>query len=100
HGPAAPRLGHHTLNQPRPDGGIYYLNAGYDGLRAGRITEALTAALRRGRVDAGDMARIQADTVLLDAEFFTPRITSALVRAATSRQPELRALARDRKLIE
>ena len=98
--PAGTTLDNDPLDQLRPGGGIYYLNAGYDGLRAGRITEALTAALRRGKVDAEDMARIQADTVLLDAEFFTPRITAALARGALSRQPELRALARDPKVAE
>jgi penicillin G amidase len=98
--PAGTTLDNDPLDQLRPGGGIYYLNAGYDGLRAGRITEALTAALRRGKVDADDMARIQADTVLLDAEYFTPRITGALARAATSRQPDLRALARDPKVVE
>lgn len=98
--PAGTTLDNDPLDQLRPGGGIYYLNPGYDGLRAGRITEALTAALRRGKVDAGDMARIQADTVLLDAEFFTPRITAALARAALSGQPELRALARDPKVVE
>ncbi|HST64070.1 MAG TPA: penicillin acylase family protein, partial [Mycobacteriales bacterium] len=86
--------------QLRPGGGIYYLNPGYDGLRAGRITEALPAALRHGKVDADDIARIQHDTVLLDAEFFAPRIGAALLRAARSDVPQLRALARDPKVVE
>lgn len=98
--PAGTTLDNDPLNQLRPGGGIYYLNPGYDGLRAGRITEALRAQLRRGKVDADDMARIQADTVLLDAEFFAPRIGQALLRGAVSRTPELRALARDPKVIE
>ena len=98
--PAGTTLDNDPLDQLRPGGGIYYLNAGYDGLRAGRITEALTAALRRGKVDAADMARIQADTVLLDAEFFTPRIGAALLRARGSAVPQLRALARDPKVVE
>jgi penicillin amidase len=98
--PTGATLDNDPLDQLRPGGGIFYLNAGYDGLRAGRITEALTAALRRGKVDAADMARIQADTVLLDAEFFTPRIGAALVRAKVSGVPELRALAHDPKVVE
>jgi penicillin G amidase len=98
--PAGTTLDNDPLDQLRPGGGILYLNAGYDGLRAGRITEALTAALRRGPVDAADMARIQADTVLIDAEFFTPRITAALARARGSRLPALRALARDPRVAE
>jgi penicillin amidase len=98
--PVGTTLDNDPLDQLRPDGGIFYLNPGYDGLRAGRITEALRAALRRGKVDAADMARIQADTVLLDAEFFTPRIGAALLRARLSRVPELRALAGDPKVVE
>ena len=98
--PAGTTLDNDPLDQLRPGGGIYYLNAGYDGLRAGRITEVLTAELRRGKVDAADMARIQADTVLLDAEFFAPRIGTAFARAARSGVPELRALARDPKVAE
>lgn len=98
--PAGTTLDNDPLDQLRPGGGIYYLNAGYDGLRAGRITEALTAALRRGKVDAADMARIQSDTVLLDAEFFAPRIGAALARARASAVPQLRALARDPQVVE
>ena len=98
--PAGTTLDNDPLDQLRPDGGIYYLNPGYDGLRAGRITEALKAALRHGKLDAGDIQRIQDDTVLLDAEFFAPRIGAALLRARTSGEPQLRALARDPKVVE
>ncbi|MFL6130710.1 MAG: penicillin acylase family protein [Mycobacteriales bacterium] len=98
--PVGSTLDNDPLNQLRPGGGIFYLNPGYDGLRAGRITEALRAQLRRGKVDAADMARIQSDTVLLDAEFFTPRIGAALLRGAVSRVPELRSLARDPRVAE
>jgi penicillin G amidase len=98
--PVGTTLDNDPLDQLRPGGGIFYLNPGYDGLRAGRITEALRAQLRRGKVDAADMARLQADTVLLDAEFFAPRIGAALLRGVVSRVPELRALARDPKVVE
>jgi penicillin amidase len=98
--PAGTTLDNDPLDQLRPDGGIYYLNPGYDGLRAGRITEALKAALRHGKLDAGDVQRIQDDTVLLDAEFFAPRIGAALLRARTSGEPQLRALAHDPKVVE
>jgi penicillin amidase len=98
--PVGTTLDNDPLDQLRPDGGIYYLNPGYDGLRAGRITEALKAALRHGKLDAGAVKRIQTDTVLLDAEFFAPRIGTALLRAAHSSVPQLRALARDPKVIE
>ena len=98
--PAGTTLDNDPLDQLRPDGGIYYLNPGYDGLRAGRITEALTAALRHGKVDAADITRIQSDTVLLDAEFFTPRIGAALLRARHSRVPALAKLGNDPKVVE
>jgi penicillin amidase len=98
--PAGTTLDNDPLDQLRPGGGIYYLNPGYDGLRAGRITEALRAALRHGKLDAADMQRIQDDTVLLDAEFFAPRIGAALLRGRTSGVAELRALAHDPKVAE
>lgn len=98
--PVGTTLDNDPLDQLRPGGGIFYLNPGYDGLRAGRITEALRARLSQGKVDAGDMARIQADTVLLDAEFFTPRIGAALQRAAVSEVPELRSRADDPAVVE
>jgi penicillin G amidase len=89
------------LNQTRPGGGIRYLNPGYDGLRAGRITELLTAAFAHGgKVDRADVARMQSDTVLIDAEFFAPRIVAALDRARHSPVPALRAVAADRGLTE
>jgi penicillin amidase len=98
--PAGTTLDNDPLDQLRPDGGIYYLSPGYDGLRGGRITEALEAALRHGKIDAAGVRRIQTDTVLLDAEFFAPRIGAALARAAHSTEPQLRALARDPKVVE
>jgi penicillin G amidase len=98
--PAGTTLDNDPLDQLRPDGGIYYLNPGYDGLRAGRITELLKATLRHGRIDAADVKRIQTDTGLIDAEFFAPRIGTALLRAAHSTVPQLRALARDPKVVE
>jgi len=89
------------LNQLRPGGGIRYLNPGYDGIRAGRITAALRAALAGGRqVDRGDMERIQADTVLLDAGYFVPKLADAWQRAETSQLPELAELAADTGVAE
>ena len=83
--PAGTVLDNNPLNQLRPGGGLYYLNAGYDaGLRAGRITELLKAKLAAGPVSFGDMQTIQADVVLPDAQFFVPFITQALARATVS----------------
>lgn len=76
--PAGNTLDNDPLNQLRPGGGIYYLNPGYaQGQRAGRITRALEAKLDNGPVDRNDMADIQANVQLLDAEVFTPIITAA-----------------------
>jgi penicillin amidase len=92
--PAGTVLDNNPLNQVRPGGGIYYLNAGYeDGLRAGRITELLKAKLAAGPVSFGDMQAIQADVALPDAEFFVPFIVQAMARARASSVPTLAALA-------
>jgi penicillin amidase len=99
--PVGVTLDNDPLNQFRPGGGIFYLNPGYDGLRAGRITEMLRAALAGGRrVDRGDIERMQSDTVLLDAGYFVPRLTEAWQRASASALPELSALAADPGIAE
>jgi penicillin amidase len=82
------------LNQLRPGGGLYYLNAGYDfGLRAGRITELIRGKVAAGRVSFRDMQSIQADVQLPDAPYFVPLITQALGRGAASADPLLKGLA-------
>ncbi|MEN3358773.1 MAG: penicillin amidase [Mycobacteriales bacterium] len=94
--PTGATLDNDPLNQLRPGGGIYYLNAGYDGIRAGRITEMLRSALAGGRkIDAAGVARMQSDTVLLDAEFFAPRIVAAYRQAQHSIVRALRTAAAD-----
>jgi penicillin amidase len=99
--PAGGSLDNDVLNQLRPGGGIYYLNAGYDGIRAGRITALLRAELAGdGRVSFGDMQRIQADTALVDAQFFVPYLVKALARGVLDGDPALRGLARDRAVAE
>ena len=92
--PAGTVLDNNPLNQLRPGGGLYYLNAGYDfGLRAGRITELIRGKVAAGRVSFRDMQAIQADVVLPDAPFFVPFITQALARGTVSADPTLQALA-------
>jgi penicillin G amidase len=99
--PAGTTLDNDPLNQFRPTGGIYYLNAGYDGFRAGRITEMIRGALDRGRkLTIQDVKDQQADVTLLDAEFFAPHLTSALARARSSGTPSLRALATEPRVAE
>jgi len=99
--PIGTTLDNNPLNQLRPGGGIFYLNPGYDGIRGGRITELIRDELADdGSVSFNDMQRIQADTALVDAQFFVPHVLRALRNAVRSDDPTLGALARDRGVIE
>lgn len=99
--PAGTALDNNPLNQLRPGGGLYYLNAGYDfGLRAQRITDLLRAKLAAGPVSFGDMQSMQADVVLPDAQFFVPLIAQALARAKTSSNPLLASFAPQPGIVE
>jgi penicillin amidase len=70
------------LSRQRAGGGILYLNPGYDGFRAGRITQLVRAKLANGgKISVADMQAIQADTVLIDAEVFVPFIAQAMANA-------------------
>ena len=76
--PAGTTLDNNPLNQLRPGGGIFYLNAAYSGFRAGRITQLIREQLARGeKFSMDDMQRIQADVVMLDAQYFVPWILRA-----------------------
>jgi penicillin G amidase len=90
------------LNQLRSDGGVYYLGGHYYSSRVARITRLLKAALARGRkVSRADMARIQSDVTLVDAEVFEPFIQTAYRDAAApGAPPQLAALAADPALVE
>jgi penicillin amidase len=99
--PAGVTLDNDPLNQLRPGGGIWYLNNGYAGIRGGRITALLRSELAGdGKVSFADMQRIQADTALVDAQFFVPHLVRALARGAVDSDPTLRGLARDRAVAE
>lgn len=99
--PAGTTLDNDPMNQLRPAGGIYYLNPGYDGFRAGRITEMV-----RERIDAGerisfrDMQAMQSDVTLIDAEVLMPHVIGAWERAQGSANPELAALVADADVAE
>ena len=97
-------LDNNSLNDFRPDGGLYYLSWGgrYFSIRAGRINELLEAELEdHGRLKETDMSRIQADVVMLDAQVFTPAIQQAFDRAtADGAHPELAAIAADPRVAE
>jgi penicillin G amidase len=80
--PAGTTLDNNPFNQLRTGGGIYYLNYDYSGFRGGRITQMIRQMTADGRrISMADMKRIQADTVMIDAEFFTPHILAALDNA-------------------
>jgi penicillin amidase len=101
--PAGVTLNNNPVDQLRPGGqGIYYLGYAFDyGTRGGRITEALTSKIERGKVDANDMRVIQADVKLLDALVLTPYITGAWLRADKPQaHPALAALAADPAVAE
>ena len=89
-----------VLNQVRPGGGISYLGFAHNGFRAGRVTDMLRAAIRKGPITAADVGSMQADTTTIDGQFFTPIITTALARARNSSTPELAALAKDPRIVE
>lgn len=99
--PAGTVLDNDPLNQLRPGGGIFYLNPGYDGFRAGRITEMIRAATSgHRRVSVADVQRMQADTTLLDAEYFVPWLTKAFANASSASVPQLAALAAQPRIAE
>ena len=79
-------LDNDPLDEIRHGGGIFYFNWGgrYFSIRAGRIEQMLTERLNVGPVSTDDMAAVQADTVLLDAQVFVPHILGAFKNAASS----------------
>jgi len=91
-----------AFNEPRPGGGIFYLNPGYAiGTRAGRITQVFEERLAAGPLSIDDMQDIQADVILLDAQVFTPLILTAFENAKSSAaHPLLGALASDPGIAE
>lgn len=94
--PAGVTLGNNPLSQARPGGGIFYLNYAYDEFRAGRIEQMLRQRLARGhKLSLRDIQAMQADTTLLDAEYFVPYIIQAFADAKVSSVPQLAALAAD-----
>ncbi|MBK1712094.1 penicillin acylase family protein [Rubrivivax gelatinosus] len=100
--PAGLTLDNDPLNQRRAGGGLYYLAPGFDfGARAGRITQRLQAAIAAGPVARHEMARIQADTVLVDAQVFVPLLLRAYDAARAAEAPAaLQALAVDGRVAE
>ena len=97
-------LDNDSLNDFRPDGGLYYLNWGGRNfsIRSGRVEQLLQAGVKdHKRLNAADMRRMQADVVMHDAEVFVPAIRQAFDRAtADGAHPALAALAADPRIAE
>jgi penicillin amidase len=92
------------LNQFRPKGGIFYLhNNFHSSYRSARITQILQQKIEteHKKVSLGDMQAIQADTVLRDAQFFSPYITEAFANAQSPEaNPNLVAYALNERIAE
>lgn len=90
-----------AFNQLRPGGGIYYLAANFETVRAGRITQLLREKLAKGRkISVEDMQEIQADTVLPDAPVFVPYILQAWANAQSTAEPALAGFASNPRVAE
>ena len=102
--PAGTTLDNNPLNQARPSkpSAIYYLNPGYAiGMRAGRITRLVEAAVNAGGVTRKTLQNQQANTQQLDAELMTPFLLTAFANASDPGAPaELSALAADPGIAE
>ncbi len=100
--PAGGTLDNDPLNEVRPNGGLLYLARSFnEGIRAGRINDALAEMLAAGPVDREQMVALQADTVLLDAQVFTPYLSQAFDNAqAPDAPPELQELGFDSRVVE
>jgi penicillin amidase len=102
--PAGTTLDNDPLNQVRPSKptAIYYLNPGYAiGMRAGRITRLVEAAVAAGDVTRKDLQIQQGNTQQLDAELMTPFLFTAFANASDAGAPaELAALADDPEIAE
>lgn len=76
--PIGTTLDNNSLNQIRPGGGLYYLNPGYSEFRQGRIDRALQTMTAQGNITVEDMAILQSNNQLLDAELLVPHVIVAL----------------------
>lgn len=99
--PVGNTLDNNALNQVRPGGGLYYLNAGYSENRMGRIDRELQDLIARGDVTIDDMAELQANNQLLDAELLTPHILTAFLNAtAENAWPGIAQFAANPRVVE
>jgi penicillin amidase len=99
--PVGTTLDNNALNQVRPGGGLYYLNPGYSSDRMGRIDRELEQLVERGNVTLDDMAVLQSNNQLLDAEILTPFIVEAFANAtAEGAWPGIAQFALDPRVVE
>lgn len=100
--PIGTTLDNNPLNQLRPGGGLYYLNAGYSSLRVGRLGRLFDEALAGGgKVSLQDMRDFQANNQLLDAELAMPHILAAFANSQAAGAPaSLAALGADPRVQE
>jgi penicillin amidase len=92
--PAGVTLDNNPLNQFRPGGGIFYLhNSFHSSYRSARITQLIQQLIEVDHhyVTFNQMQKIQADTVLRDAQVFTPYILQAWNNAQKTDAPPLLA---------
>lgn len=96
--PLGHTLDNNPLNQLRSGGGLFYLAPRWSfATRAGRIRDLLAEKLGGGgMIDFVGMQEIQADVVMLDAQYFVPHI----VNAFNSASPPVQLLAADPRIIE
>ncbi|MEM9291721.1 MAG: penicillin acylase family protein [Acidobacteriota bacterium] len=101
--PVGTTLDNNPLNQLRlaPEGGLYYLNAGYTSLRQGRIDRALKDLLAAGPVSVAQMQELQSNNQLLDAELVSGYLVDAFLNANDADAPDiLSALGEDPGIAE
>ncbi len=79
--PVGVTLDNNAFNQVRPQGGLYYLDAGYSSYRMGRADRLMKAAVAAGPVTRAQMTAWQGNNQLLDAEIVMPYILQAIGNA-------------------
>ncbi len=79
--PVGTTLDNNPLNQARPGGGLLYYAPGHSAYRMGRIDRELQRLITRGNITLLDMAQLQANSQMLDAELIAPYLVRAFDNA-------------------
>ena len=81
--PIGVTLDNNPFNQLRPNGGIYYLNYGYDAYRMGRIDRLLSSMVSSGhKLTMADIEAVQLNNQPVDAELVLPYLLGAYQNAS------------------